>query len=149
MPDTPPNPLVPAPPGGVVLFDGVCNLCNGFVNWLIDHDHHDRLRFASLQSDAGQRLLRERGEDPSRLDSVILVTQDRVYEKSGAVLRMGRALGGIWALGGIAVVVPRFIRDVVYDFVAARRYDWFGKRASCRMPTPELQRRFIEDAPGG
>lgn len=148
MPDDASTDLVPAAPGGVVLFDGVCNLCNGVVNWLLDHDRHERLRFASLQSEAGQQLLRERGEDPSRLDSVILVTRDRVYDKSGAVLRLGRALGGFWSVGVVALVVPAFLRNVVYDLVAARRYAWFGKRDACRMPTPELQRRFLDDPPG-
>lgn len=132
----------------ILLFDGVCNLCNGFVNFLIDHDPEGHIRVGALQSDAARPYLQAFGLDPSYLDSVVLIERGRVYQKSTAALRVARRLEAPWPLAYYALIgIPRVIRDRIYDVVASKRYDWFGKREACRMPTPELQARFIgEDA---
>ena len=129
----------------VVLFDGVCNLCNGTVQFLIDHDKGERLRFAALQSEAGARVLQAHGRtaptgDP---DSVVLVEAGRVYDHSDAALRIARHLGFPWSLAAIGWVFPRFLRDAVYRFIARNRYRWFGREESCRVPTPALRARFL------
>ena len=160
-PDTPPSPEVSAPDSAqtadasppetspdagsaVLLFDGVCNLCNGFVNFLIDHDPEAQIRVGALQSDAARPYLHAFGLDPSYLDSVVLIERGRVYQKSTAALRVARRLEAPWPLAYYAFIgIPRVVRDRVYDVVASKRYDWFGKRDACRMPTPELQARFI------
>jgi predicted DCC family thiol-disulfide oxidoreductase YuxK len=129
----------------VVLFDGVCNLCNGAVNFLIDRDPRGELRFAALQSPAAVALLRSLGHAPPspEPDSILLVEDGRVYERSTAAIRIARHLGGAWRLLAVLVVVPRPLRDAVYRFIAAHRYRWFGKADTCRIPTPELQARFL------
>lgn len=128
----------------VVLFDGVCNLCNGAVNWLIDHDKNNVLKFASLQSNYGQQIVAKHGLTGQYLDTILLVDGDKVYERSTAVLRTLKYIGGWPALLYAFIVVPAFIRNTVYNFVARNRYKWFGKRDSCRVPTPELKAKFIE-----
>ena len=127
-----------------ILFDGVCNLCNGFVRFVVRRDPAARFRFAALQSPAAAALLREAGVASPLPDSVILVEDGRVYLRSGAALRIARGLRFPWPLAYAAIVVPRFIRDRVYDAVAARRYRWFGRRDVCMVPTPELQKRFLK-----
>lgn len=129
----------------VVLFDGVCNLCNATVQFLVDHDPDAVLRFASLQSEPGARILAEHGMkapegDP---DSVLLVEDGRVFERSSAALRIARHLRGFWKLFYVFVIVPRPLRDLVYRFIAHHRYRWFGKSEQCRVPTPELRARFL------
>lgn len=127
----------------VVLFDGVCNLCHGAVNFIIDRDPDRLYRFASLQSDAGRSILARYNVDPTRTDSVVLVRNNKAYAKSRAALEITRKLSGLWPILYIFIVVPPFISDVVYDFVARNRYRWFGRQESCRMPGPELKHRFI------
>ncbi|MEZ4406584.1 MAG: thiol-disulfide oxidoreductase DCC family protein [Polyangiales bacterium] len=131
----------------VVLFDGVCNLCNGAVQFIVDRDPTGRFRFASLQSTAGERLLRERGVTPPEGDpeSVLLVEGERVWSHSDAALRIARGLARPWRWAWVFVVVPRVIRDAVYRWVARNRYRWFGKSEACRVPTPELRARFVKD----
>lgn len=128
----------------VVLFDGVCNLCNHSVNFIIDRDPEGYFQFASLQSEAGQKLLEQHGLDPQYLDSVVLVQRGKVYKDSSAVLRIAKHLKGIWSLGRIFLIVPPFLRNLVYHFVAKNRYQWFGKKDQCRLPTPELKARFLD-----
>ncbi len=128
----------------IVLFDGYCTLCNGFVNFIIDRDPCDRFRFASLQSDVGQALLKEHGFGESTLESVVLIENDQIYTRSSAAIRIIRHLSGLWSVLVIFLIVPRPIRDWVYGFVARNRYRWFGKLESCRIPTPELLNRFIK-----
>jgi predicted DCC family thiol-disulfide oxidoreductase YuxK len=129
----------------VVLFDGVCNLCNGFVNFALDRDRTGRLVFGALQSEEAQRLLREAGLAESRPDSLVLIEGDgRAFVRSAAALRAARALDWPWPLLAIGLIVPRPLRDLVYEWVARHRYRWFGQRDSCRMPTPELRARFLE-----
>jgi predicted DCC family thiol-disulfide oxidoreductase YuxK len=128
----------------VVLFDGVCNLCNGAVNFIIDRDPSARFRFAALQSSQAAALLAPLGRVPEvEPTSFILVEDGHVYERSTAALRVARRLPGAWKLFYAFVVVPRPVRDVVYRFIARNRYRWFGKADACRMPTPELRARFL------
>lgn len=128
---------------GLLLFDGVCNLCNGFVNFVIDHDPDGYFKLAALQSDAARPYLEAHDLDPDALDSVVLIEDGTAYQRSTAALRAARHLAAPWPLAYAFLVVPRPLRDVVYDYVARHRYDWFGKRDSCRMPTPELKARFL------
>ena len=136
----------PHPAGGaVVLFDGVCNLCNGAVNFIIDRDSQGRFRFASRQSAAGQELLRAHGLPPARMDSLICIAGGRAHLKSSALIAIARGLGGWWALPGRAgSLLPRFLRDWFYDRVAANRYRWFGRREVCRVPDAGLLGRFLD-----
>ena len=130
----------------LMLFDGVCNFCNGAVLFFIDRDPHERLVFASLQSELGQATLRAHGlpADPTlgSKATMVVIEGGRVYQRSTAALRVARLLRWPWPLLYAAVLVPRFLRDWAYDTFAARRY-WFGRSDQCRIPTPELRRRFV------
>jgi predicted DCC family thiol-disulfide oxidoreductase YuxK len=132
-----------APP--VMLFDGVCNLCNASVNFVLDRDRDARLRFASLQSESARELLTARGVaapegDP---DSMVLIEGDRVWVRSDAVLRVCRHLPWPWRAASVFLIVPRGLRDAVYRLIARNRYRWFGRSEVCRMPTPALRARFL------
>lgn len=127
----------------VVLFDGVCHLCNGFVDFAMARDPHGRLRFGALQSEAGQRTLREAGVDAPPLSTLVVVDGGKAYVRSDAALRALRHLRLPWPLLYAGVVVPRPLRDAVYAFVAARRYRWFGRSDTCRLPSPEEKSRFV------
>ena len=128
----------------IIFFDGVCNLCNGFVQFIIRHDPAGRFRFAALQSEAGQALLAEHGLPPvAEPESVLLLSGGQLYSHSSAVLRIARGLGGVWALAGVGGLLPRTWRDALYRFVARNRYRWFGRQESCMLPTPELRARFL------
>ena len=132
------------PGGPVVLFDGVCNLCVGSLPWLIRMDRRDRLRFGTLQSEAGSELLRQCGLSGDYDESMVVVEGDRAYTESDAVVRIAWLLGFPWALGSVASLVPKAIRDRAYRFLANNRYDWFGKREQCLVPDGELRSRFID-----
>ena len=127
----------------IILFDGVCNLCNASVQFVIRHDPQARFKFAALQSATAEKLLQNCAFDRASLDSVILVEDGRVYIESDAALRIARKLGGAWSLFAGFSIVPRPIRDAVYRFIARNRYRWFGKQESCMMPTPDLRARFL------
>jgi len=130
----------------VILFDGVCNLCNAGVRFVIERDRAGRFQFAPLQSPAAARLLAGRGPDGlDERDTVVLVTGDRVLTRSSAALHVARGLGFPWTLLSALLVIPRPIRDWCYDWLARRRYRWFGKRETCMVPTPELRGRFLSD----
>ena len=128
----------------IILFDGVCNLCHGFVQFVIARDPEARFRFASLASEPAQRLLQESGVTGPLPDSMVLIEDGRVYVRSDAPLRVARGLAFPWPLLAAFLVVPRALRDRVYDFVAARRYRWFGRQDVCILPTPDLNRRFLD-----
>jgi predicted DCC family thiol-disulfide oxidoreductase YuxK len=130
-------------PDNILLFDGVCNLCNGAVNFIIDRDKKGVIKFASLQSDFGQALLQKYHLPTQTFNSLVFVHKNNAYQKSTGVLLLAKELGGIYQLAVLLLIVPRFIRDFVYDQVAQNRYKWFGKSDSCRMPTPELKARFL------
>ncbi|QIL75533.1 thiol-disulfide oxidoreductase DCC family protein [Hymenobacter sp. HDW8] len=128
----------------VILFDGVCNLCNGFVQFVINHDSGGHFRFTSLQSEAGQKLLTQHGTAVTPTpETVVLIEQGQVFTHSTAVLRILRGLGGAWQLLYVGILLPRALRDALYRFVARHRYQWFGQQESCMLPTPELAQRFL------
>jgi predicted DCC family thiol-disulfide oxidoreductase YuxK len=127
-----------------VLFDGVCNLCNGFVQFIIRNDERGRFQFGALQSAEAQQLLIGTELRPQELDTVIYLRKGKVLTRSTAALYILKEMGGAWSLMVVFLVVPRFIRDAVYRFVANNRYRWFGRRESCMLPTPELRARFLD-----
>ena len=134
----------------IILYDGVCGLCNRLVQFLLNHDRHGRLRYASLQSDFAVKVLQRHGIDPKDLDTLHVVENfeqpdERVLQRSNAILRAGRELGGIWSgLSSLAKVVPRPLRDIVYRFVARNRYRVFGKYDTCMLPDPKQRSRFLD-----
>ncbi len=134
----------PASDGPVVLFDGVCNLCIGSIQWLLRMDRRARLRFGTLQSEAGTELLRECDLPEDYQESMVLVEGGRAYTDSDAVLRIARHLGLPWSIAWGVSILPKRIRDPIYRFVADSRYDWFGKRERCLVPDEELRARFID-----
>lgn len=134
--------------GPVLLFDGVCNLCSGVVQFLIPRDPEGIVRFASLQSDVGQALLDRCGLPTDEFDSFVLVDDTDSYTKSAAAIQTAQYLRPPWSMLAALRVVPRPLRDLVYDLVAASRYRVFGRREQCLMPTPELRDRFIDGGIG-
>jgi predicted DCC family thiol-disulfide oxidoreductase YuxK len=136
-------------PSPTVLFDGVCNLCNSFINFIIDWEKEDTLRFGSLQSEKAGEVLEQAAPNapinPDALDSIIFVEQGgRVYTHSTAVLRILTYLHVPWNLLYGLIIVPRAVRDWIYNQVGSNRYNWFGRRRECRVPTPALRDRFID-----
>lgn len=129
----------------ILFFDGVCNLCNGVVQFIIRNDKGAVFRFAALQSAAGRSLEEELKTEVEQLpDSLVLLYKGKIYFKSDAALRVAGILGGRWSLLKAGYIFPKFIRDAVYDLVARKRYKWFGKRDECMVPTKELTARFLE-----
>jgi predicted DCC family thiol-disulfide oxidoreductase YuxK len=133
----------------IVLYDGVCGLCNRLVQFLLKRDRRDRLRFASLQSDFAAGILTRHGANPHDLDTVYVVVNyeeagERLLARSDAILSLGRSLGGIWSLAVVGKVLPRFLRDWLYKLVAVNRYRVFGKFDSCMMPEGRYRRKFLD-----
>lgn len=128
----------------VIYFDGVCNLCNGSVQFVIKRDKAGKFRFAPLQSRAGQAILARNGLSGEHFTSFLLSENGKLYRRSTAALRVVRRLPGAWPLLYGFIIVPPFIRNAVYDFIARNRYRWFGKKEACMVPTPELKSRFLE-----
>lgn len=127
----------------VVLFDGVCNLCNGAVDFIIRRDRHKHFMFASLQSVTGQRLLKHFQLPTEQYESMVLIRQGKLYQRSNAALQIARDLPAGWSLLYYLKVVPVFLRDGVYNFIARNRYTFFGKKNSCRLPSPDEAARFL------
>ena len=125
----------------VVFFDGVCGLCNRFVDFLIRRNAKGRLLFSPLQGRTAKELLAS--EAATGLDTVVFLHRNKTYVKSSAALRILAQLGGFWRVAGILLAVPGFLRDIVYDFIARNRYRWFGKKESCRLPSPEERNWFL------
>jgi predicted DCC family thiol-disulfide oxidoreductase YuxK len=128
----------------IILFDGVCNLCNSSVQFVIKHDKEAKFKFASLQSESGQALLKKFNLPLDQFNSFIYVRGDQVIQRSSGALNVLRDLGGFWKLMYGFIIVPPFIRNFVYDYIAKNRYRFFGKRESCMIPTPDLKRRFLD-----
>ncbi len=126
-----------------MFFDGVCNLCNSTVQFIIKHDKNNVFRFSSLQSETGQKFLKEHHFPTSEFNSIIYYRNGKIYTQSSAALFIAKDLGFPWSLGFIFMVVPKFIRDAVYSFISKNRYRWFGKKESCWIPTPDLKNRFL------
>ncbi len=127
----------------IVLFDGVCNFCNSSVNFIIKHDTKNYFRFAPLQSEAGKQLLKQFGQDPLKLDSLVLIENNILYKRSTAALRIAKQLNGAYFLLYGFIIIPRFLRDGVYNYIGSNRYKWFGKKDSCMIPTAEMKERFV------
>jgi predicted DCC family thiol-disulfide oxidoreductase YuxK len=126
-----------------ILFDGVCNLCNGSVVFIIKRDKKDVFRFAAIQSEEGQQLIQKHNIDTSKVDSILLLDGVTYYTKSTAALKIARHLKGGYPLLYGFMILPRFFRNWVYDIIARNRYKWFGKKESCMIPTPELKAKFL------
>lgn len=130
-------------PQAIILFDGVCNLCNRMVDVVIRRDPRGRFRFAALQSERGRALAAEHGIDTDNLSSMVLIESGQAYLRSTASLRVYRRLNGPLRLLWPLIIVPRPIRDTAYRLIAKRRYRWFGERESCRLPTEAERERFL------
>ena len=133
----------------IVLYDGVCGLCNRLNQFLLKRDHHDRLRFASLQSNLARKILERHGADPTDLDTVYVVEDydtpsERLFMRSNAILRALEALDGIWKLSTVSKILPRPVRDLFYKVVATNRYRVFGKYEVCMMPDPKYRKKFLD-----
>jgi len=128
----------------VVLFDGVCNLCNQSVLFILKRDPRARFKFATLQSAYARQRLTAFGADPTRLESVVLLQDNRMYNRSRAALEIARKLNGLWPLLYVGIITPPFLRNWIYDWIAANRYRMFGKKEACMIPTPDLKARFID-----
>lgn len=128
----------------IVLFDGVCNFCNGTVQFILARDYEEKFRFAPLQSSAARELLEDCSLPGGRVDTIVLADGEKCFVKSTAALRIARELSGLWPILYVFVIVPRPLRDWFYDAFAKRRYSWFGKRESCFVPSEELKARFLE-----
>ena len=129
----------------VVIFDGVCKLCTSSISFILRHEAAPVLQFAPLQSEAGKHLMRKFGIDPTQMKTFVVIADGRAYVRSDAAIRVSRFLRGGWNLLGLVKVVPRPIRDYVYDLVARNRYRWFGRHDTCVVPTAELESRFLVD----
>jgi len=128
----------------IILFDGVCNLCNGSVQFVLKHDVKKRFLFASLQSDAATNILLQLNQKSFKnYDSIILVENEKVFIKSTAALRIAKKLKGLVSLIYVFIIVPRPLRDLVYDYIAKNRYKWFGKKSKCMIPNKEIANRFL------
>ncbi len=129
--------------GATILFDGICNFCNSSVNYVIDHDPTGYFKFAALQSEDGEKLKKKFGIDSIQTDSVILIENEMAYSRSTAALKVAKKLNGPASLLYAFIIIPRPIRDLLYDQFAKRRYKFFGERDACMMPTPEVRARFL------
>ena len=129
----------------LILFDGVCNLCNNSVQFVIKQDKKNKFMFAPLQGKAGQEIIRKYNIDTAKTDSILLYSEEKGLKlKSTAALYIAKDLGFPYALLSVFLIVPAFIRNMVYDFIAKNRYKWYGKKEACMIPTPDLKSKFLE-----
>lgn len=128
----------------VILFDGVCNYCNSMVNFVIRQDSEKKFRFATLQSDGGQKLLEEFELPKQDFNSFVFIQNNKAYLQSTAALKVMNLLPWYWKWTQAFWIIPKFLRDAVYDFVAKNRYKWFGRKEVCMIPTPEVRHRFLD-----
>ncbi|MDQ6845411.1 MAG: thiol-disulfide oxidoreductase DCC family protein [Bacteroidota bacterium] len=131
------------PHKSIILFDGVCNLCNGAVQFVIKRDKHNSIQFAPLQTETAHKLLADHHLPIGEMQSFILIENGNAYTRSTAALRVCRYLKGLWPLMYGLIIVPKFIRDGIYNWIARNRYRWFGQKNECMIPTPELQSKFL------
>ena len=127
----------------IILFDGVCNLCNVAVQFIIRHDKKNTFMFTSLQSEVGQKLLAQYNFLPDELNSFILIENNKAYTRSTGALKVAKKLNGIFPMLYSFIIIPKILRDSIYDLVARNRYKWFGKKDECMIPTPQLKARFL------
>lgn len=129
----------------ILLFDGVCNLCNSSVLFVIKHDKNKLVKYASIQSKKGKILMNKFGVNELYFGSLIFIDNDKVYLKSAGALRVTKYLNGWWPLLYGLIIIPKFVRNKVYDYIAKNRYQWFGKKESCMVPSIEIKSLFIDD----
>lgn len=127
----------------IILFDGVCNLCNASVNFIIKRDKKDHFRFAPLQSQFAQELCKKYDIDILKMESVLLIEKQKLYTQSTAALRISKKLSGLWPVLYTFIIIPTIIRNPLYNLIARNRYKWFGKKDTCMIPRPELKEKFI------
>ncbi|NOQ92021.1 MAG: DUF393 domain-containing protein [Flavobacteriaceae bacterium] len=127
----------------IILFDGICNLCNSSVQFILKHDHKKQFLFASLQSDAAAKLLLQLNSKNNKLSSILLIEDNKIYKKSTAALRISRELNPLFNWFYIFIIIPTKLRDFAYDIIAKNRYKWFGKRGSCLIDNAKYKERFI------
>jgi len=128
----------------VIFFDGVCNLCNASVQFILERDKHKYFQFTALQGNYAKAILPELGANANQLNSILLLEGGKIYQKSSAALKIAKKLSGFWPLLYVFITVPKFMRDWVYDIVAKNRYKCWGRQESCWVPTPELKSRFYD-----
>jgi predicted DCC family thiol-disulfide oxidoreductase YuxK len=136
--------MLPETEKPVLLFDGVCNLCTGSVQFIIERDPSAQIQFASLQSEKGKELLRAFHLPENQLKSLVFIEKGKAFTRSSGALRVSRYLTGAWPLLYTLIIIPGFIRNSVYDWVGKNRYRWFGEKTECWLPTPDLKKRFID-----
>ena len=129
----------------ILLFDGICNFCNRWVNFIIRHDKKGKIKFAALQSEAGKKILEAHGLSHliNNFDTFVFIENNKVHTRSSAGVRIAKHLSGGWKLFSIFIIVPAFIRDAVYNWIAKNRYNWWGKRNECMIPSEEMKARFL------
>jgi len=127
----------------VIIFDGICNLCCGWVQYLIRIDKNMKFRFVSIQSETGQNLLNPVSENVKLTESIIYLKENKYFRESAAVIEIITDIGGVWKLIAVLKLIPKPIRDKFYQFIAKKRYLYFGKRSTCLLPTPENKKRFL------
>ncbi|GAA0880552.1 thiol-disulfide oxidoreductase DCC family protein [Algoriphagus jejuensis] len=127
----------------VILFDGVCNLCNSSIDFVLKRDKKNRFLVGALQSEKGTKLLSRFDSNPEYLDSLVLIEKDQIYFRSTAALRIAKKLTGLWPLLYGIIIVPAILRDAVYDWIGKNRYRWFGKKNTCRLPSPAEKAKFL------
>lgn len=128
----------------IILFDGICNLCNSSIQLIIKKDRNDDFRFVAIQSELGQKIIKHIGVDLSKTDSILLYEpRNAYYYKAEAVFKISEYLGGLYSLVSVLSIVPKSLSNFVYDYIAKNRYKWYGKKESCMIPTPELKAKFL------
>ncbi len=130
----------------IILFDGVCNFCNSAVNFVIKRDKKSVLKFATLQSSIANQLLAKNNLPTNDLSSFVFIENNKIYTRSAAALKVCRYLNGLWPMMYGFMVVPKFIRDGIYNWISKNRYQWFGKKEECMVPTAEVKSRFLNES---
>lgn len=134
----------PADHPNLLLFDGICHLCNGTVQWVLQHDPAGRISFCPIQSETGRQLYRQHGLDPEQPGTMLLITDRGVHARSDAALEIARLIGRPWSLLRAFRLIPKRLRDGAYGLIAANRYRWFGRHDQCMLPRPEWRQRFLD-----
>ena len=129
----------------IIFFDGVCTLCNASIDFILKRDHKNRFLVGALQEPISKKVLSAFQVNPSYLDSLVLVENEKIYFRSTAALRIAKSLSGLWPLFYSFILIPAFLRDPVYDWIGKNRYRWFGKKSTCRIPTEEEKQKFLSE----
>jgi len=128
----------------IIFFDGVCNLCNSSVNFIIKKDKNEKFKFVAFQSSIGSDLLKKNNYNDNNLDTLVILKNNKIYTKSTAALLIAKELNSLWKLFSFFLLIPKFLRDPIYIFISKNRYKWFGKKESCMLPSPEIKSRFLD-----